>query len=58
MSESVSLFDQKALDLYKSAVNQIDDLFEYRYKYMSREEIKDYVISTINQITEGLKSLK
>jgi len=43
------------LDEYVKTINQIDDLFEHRYKGMKKEEIKEKVIGFLNSLTERIK---
>ena len=51
-------FPVEMFHIYRVAVNQIDDLFEYQYKHMTVEEIKNYVVDTINQITLAASSFQ
>ena len=43
---------------YQTAINQIDDYFEYAFKAVGQEENKKYVMDTINQLTNRLKAEK
>ena len=45
------------LSLYQSAINQIDDYFEYRYINNSHNEIKSFVMGVIDNITKGIKKI-
>lgn len=45
---------QERFGIYVSAINRIDDFFEYRYKALTPEEIKKQVMKYIDNITEQL----
>jgi len=45
---------KEVLDLYQHTINQIDDLFEYQYKSMSHNEIKERVYKYLDQLTKGI----
>lgn len=47
-------FNAKTLQIYAKAINQIDDLFEYRYQKLDKEEIKIAVMTYIDNITKQL----
>lgn len=48
---------QKRFDIYVKAINNIDDFFEYRYKNLSNEQIKEIVMNFIDTITLKLSKL-
>lgn len=46
------------LEVYSKAVNQIDDVLEYRYKNMELEELAGYIRTIIANITPKLKRIQ
>lgn len=48
---------QKRFDIYAKAINDIDDFFEYRYKNLSNEQIKEIVMNFIDTISLKLSKL-
>ena len=46
------------LRIYCEIVNKTEDLFEYRYKNYSREEIRDAVMGYIDTGVNKLRELK
>ena len=45
----------KYFNHYQKAINKIDDLFEYRYAWLSKDELKKEVMGIIDEITESIK---
>lgn len=46
---------EEILQVYAKAINQIDDLFEYRYKTYTNKELKTIVMAYIDNITTSLE---
>jgi len=45
---------QERFGIYVSAINKIDDFFEYRYKAYTPEEIKKVIMKYVDNIAEQL----
>jgi Mg2+/Co2+ transporter CorC len=48
---------QNITTVYAKAINQIDDLFEYRYAAFSAEQLKTMVMQIIDDIPRSLDKI-
>lgn len=46
------------LEVYKRAVNRMDDYLEYRYKTDTIEGIRNKMLANFDSITRGLKEIE
>lgn len=45
---------QRIFEQYEKAIRRIEDLFEYRYQTMCGEEVKNSVMTIIDEMTEQI----
>jgi len=56
MVREFTMVNNEQLDLYKRAINKIDDYFEYRYAYGSQEDNREEVYKIIDNLTDEIGS--
>ena len=47
----------RIIEQYQKFVNEVDDLFEYRYAAMSKEDLKDIVYRALDKLADNLKEV-
>jgi DnaJ-class molecular chaperone len=56
--QSVQSEPSKYLEHYQKAINEIDDLMEYRYKIMSPEDIKNSISAILYALSNSMGAIK